>query len=259
MPKVVTTEEIIARSVAAWGDKYTYSKLVYVNSKTKVTVTCPEHGDFSLLPVSHTMNGCGCPTCHQIPRHMSKADFVAEAVATHGAKFDYSATVYTGMCNKIDIRCAEHGIFSQFANSHVQGAGCPYCSNLGRRDSSYYVEAFQKKHGDLYDYSHVQYLNSREKVAIRCYAHGMFYQLVGNHLKGQGCPLCKTFGYSAVAVMWLEYRAQQDGTFIQHANNGGERCFRFSNGQLIFVDGFSEEHNHAYEFLGGKHLSPQLC
>lgn len=30
------------------GNKYDYSKVNYVNSNTKVTITCPIHGDFSI-------------------------------------------------------------------------------------------------------------------------------------------------------------------------------------------------------------------
>lgn len=28
------------------GDKYDYSKVEYVNNKTKVCIVCPEHGEF---------------------------------------------------------------------------------------------------------------------------------------------------------------------------------------------------------------------
>ena len=41
---------------------YTYNNVEYKNSATNVTITCPEHGDFTQNPSSH-LNGRGCPLC----------------------------------------------------------------------------------------------------------------------------------------------------------------------------------------------------
>ena len=42
---------------------YDYSKTVYVNARTKVTIICPKHGEFEQLPSGH-LNGVGCPQCN---------------------------------------------------------------------------------------------------------------------------------------------------------------------------------------------------
>ena len=31
------------------GDKYDYSNTVYINSRTKFNIICPEHGEFKVL------------------------------------------------------------------------------------------------------------------------------------------------------------------------------------------------------------------
>lgn len=49
----VTTEEFIKRARAIHGDKYDYSKVVYVNTHTKVCIICPEHGEFWMTPANH--------------------------------------------------------------------------------------------------------------------------------------------------------------------------------------------------------------
>ena len=41
----MTTEEFILKAQAVHGDKYDYSKVEYVNNKTKVCIICPEHGE----------------------------------------------------------------------------------------------------------------------------------------------------------------------------------------------------------------------
>ena len=41
--KKLTTEEFIKRAKEVHGDKYDYSKVEYINSKTKVCIICPKH------------------------------------------------------------------------------------------------------------------------------------------------------------------------------------------------------------------------
>lgn len=44
------------------GDRYDYSKVEYINNKTKVVITCTEHGEFEQTPSNHLL-GRGCPEC----------------------------------------------------------------------------------------------------------------------------------------------------------------------------------------------------
>ncbi len=57
-----TTEEWIEKALEAHNGKYDYSKVIYVNSDTKVIITCPIHGDFSQNPSEH-LAGKGCSWC----------------------------------------------------------------------------------------------------------------------------------------------------------------------------------------------------
>ena len=43
-------DEFIFKARKVHGDKYDYSQVVYVNNKTNVTVICPEHGPFEVMP-----------------------------------------------------------------------------------------------------------------------------------------------------------------------------------------------------------------
>jgi len=45
-------------------------------------------------------------------------------------------------------------------------------------------------HGILYDYSKVNYKNTKTKVYIICHEHGIFYQFPYEHMRGSGCRLC---------------------------------------------------------------------
>lgn len=72
--KKLTTEEFIQRSIKVHGNKYDYSKVNYVNYNTKVTIICPEHGEFQQTPQEH-LRGSGCPKCNQ-----SKGEVLVENI-----------------------------------------------------------------------------------------------------------------------------------------------------------------------------------
>ena len=40
----LTTEQFIIKAMLFHGDKYDYSKVDYINNKTKITIICKEHG-----------------------------------------------------------------------------------------------------------------------------------------------------------------------------------------------------------------------
>jgi hypothetical protein len=54
-----TTEEFLAKAIEIHGNKYDYSKTVYIHNKVKVSVICYEHGEFLQAPNKH-LSGQGC-------------------------------------------------------------------------------------------------------------------------------------------------------------------------------------------------------
>ena len=53
-----------------------------------------------------------------------------------------------------------------------------------------FIERAKKVHGDKYDYSKVEYINSETKVCIICPIHGEFWQRPADHIRGIGCRFC---------------------------------------------------------------------
>jgi very-short-patch-repair endonuclease len=53
-----------------------------------------------------------------------------------------------------------------------------------------YIRDCQSIHENKYDYSLVDYKNTRSKIRIICKQHGVFLQLSKSHKQGQGCPSC---------------------------------------------------------------------
>ena len=58
----LTTAEFISKARLIHGDKYDYSKVHYVNSRTKVCIICPVHREFWQTPNDH-LSGRGCMNC----------------------------------------------------------------------------------------------------------------------------------------------------------------------------------------------------
>ena len=60
--KYITTDDFIEKAKGIHGDKYDYSKVVYINNRTKICIICPEHGEFWQTPDKH-LQGRGCSKC----------------------------------------------------------------------------------------------------------------------------------------------------------------------------------------------------
>jgi len=56
------TNKFIEKARKTHGDKYDYSKVEYVNIRTKIMIICKTHGEFQQIPDSH-LRGKGCPLC----------------------------------------------------------------------------------------------------------------------------------------------------------------------------------------------------
>lgn len=53
-----------------------------------------------------------------------------------------------------------------------------------------FIKKSNKTHNIKYDYSNVEYVDSRSYVEINCLIHGIFKQNASSHLRGSNCPDC---------------------------------------------------------------------
>src|ERR1700722_12695536 len=98
--------------------------------------------------------------------------FVERARKIHGDFYTYKRTNYIGHQNYMNIICPKHGIFSQLPVEHTKGRGCMKCSVEKRTSTTPdFIEKSKKIHGDLYDYSLVEYEHSHGYVKIICQVH----------------------------------------------------------------------------------------
>lgn len=123
--------------------------------------------------------------------------FIEKSLWQHGYVYDYSLAEYTGSQGKVTIICREHGSYTQRAADHSnKAAGCPQCKNesTGNRcrvSRHAFIEFSKEIHGDFYDYSGVDYINSRTPVKIICPLHGDFMKMPTLHTnRSSGCYEC---------------------------------------------------------------------
>ena len=125
--KKLTSEEFIIRSNHIHNNKYTYTDVDYINSKTRVMITCPIHGMFEQTP-NHHLRKRGCPNC-RVNKKSNTLDFIKKSNIIHNNRYDYSKVDYVNNSTKVDIFCHKHGIFKQNPNAHLCGQGCSLCNN----------------------------------------------------------------------------------------------------------------------------------
>lgn len=187
-----TTEQFIAEASALHKNKYQYTKTKYVNSKTKVTITCPDHGDFEQAAGSHLMKR-GCPKCAR-NINLTTPEFIERARQVHGDRYIYDKTVYMNQTTKLVITCPVHGDFEQLPNGHLRGQ-CTRCArDASNKAKNLTQEEFLSRcfdaHGTRYDYSKMVYTGIFNDILVICQEHGEFTQVASNHIRKKGCPDC---------------------------------------------------------------------
>lgn len=144
--RYMDTEYFIEKSNKIHDGKYSYEKTKYIRAKEKVIITCPMHGDFLQTPDAH-LSGQGCPICKKDNissafKHTNE-EFISKARNIHGDKYDYSKVSYINNRTKVCIICPKHGEFWQIPNSHLQGQGCPKCSeSLGEKKIDFILNKY---------------------------------------------------------------------------------------------------------------------
>ncbi|PYY34456.1 MULTISPECIES: hypothetical protein [unclassified Curtobacterium] len=132
-------DAFIAAATAKHDGKYDYSRVpeTFVNAHTKVTIGCPDHGDFDQEPNEHK-RGQRCPDCSG--RRNSRASvrgarFVTRAAGIHGNRYDYSAVAFVDQHTEVTIICRRHGPFLQRPTNHLDHggpSGCHRCAEERR-------------------------------------------------------------------------------------------------------------------------------
>lgn len=192
-------------------------------------------------------------------------DFISNSKDKHENIYDYSMITKDDIVNfgsKVNIICKNHGIFEQAVGNHLSGAGCTSCgienANLAKQRK--YSEEFKKKaneiFGDLYDYSKVIYVSSKQYIIIVCKKHGDFKMKPYAHITNKSnCPEC------AIEIRGEKKSCGHDDFIEKCKNYWGVDRFDYSktnyntNRDKICVK--CKQHNKEFIQLASAHLRGQ--
>lgn len=243
------TNSFITKSKLIHGNKYDYSLVIYTNNYSNVKIICPIHSIFEQTPKNH-LRGSNCPKCSSYTKtgkNLTKKSFIKKSIDKHGSKYDYSLVNYINSRSRVKIICPIHGEFLQIPHHHYSGRGCQKCSNNVKTLDDFINKSINY-HGIKYDYSNVEYVNTKTKVDIICPIHGVFTQTPKHHYNGSGCPKCKNSkGEKEIMNILQEFNIN----FITQK--------RFSDCRYKFplpFDFYLPEFNVCIEYDGVQHFRP---
>lgn len=247
------TNVFVEGSQRVHGDRYDYSRVLYVASDKEVEIGCRVHGYFRQVATVH-LKGHGCWKCANVlrgPRRITANEFLRRAFQQHGERYTYDMTTYTMCSADVHVVCPLHGTFHQLGTLHLQGHGCPTCGAQMPKRVVWTIEAFIERakaiHQDKYNYLSVCFTSIASRITIQCPKHGQFEQRVEHHLRGCGCPTCSKAGTSKISLEWLSvmrvvFACDDMMTFA----TGGE----YKLNGVGKLDGYSVGNNIAFEFHG---------
>ena len=184
--------------VSAYTGLYDFSASVYAGMNQKVTFICPSHGAVT-SDAKNMINGATCNKCALEARvgrnRLTKKKMLAKFYEKHGGLYDYSLCEYKGQETPVAIRCLTHGVFMQRPEDHWRGSGCPQCFHENRRGATQrdttesFIKKVQLAHGDNFDLSGIEYVNSQQDIEVVCTKHNKVCQTKPSWLVA-GCNPC---------------------------------------------------------------------
>ena len=173
-----------------------------MGARYNVNIRCKIHGVFTQMATNH-LGGKGCKECSRIKvakdQTSNTEEFIKKAKNVHGDKYDYSLVDYKNNRTHIEIICKIHGSFLQTPSDHLSGKGCKECGKEKSKEDTRsrimlskdeFIKRANNVHKNLYDYSKIEYVDTRTKIKIVCKIHGSFLQTPQKHMSGRGCPTC---------------------------------------------------------------------
>lgn len=260
--KKLTLNQFIIRANSVHDNFYDYSNAIYINQDTKIKVICPTHGEFEQRP-DHHLKGHECKLCstkknsNAIMQKMANL-FIKKAIKKCGNIYDYSKVKYVSAKEKVIIICPIHGEFLQTPDSHLHNHKCIKCSitenaDNQRKTTDEFIKDAKLIHGNLYDYTKVNYKGNKVKVEICCKEHGYFTQIPHNHLYGKGCNLCGNISTKERVI--ANILTDKNIQFIREKTFNG--CINPETNYKLRFDFYLPKYNTCIEYDGKQHFEPQ--
>lgn len=251
-------------------DRFGFDKCDYINNNTKVEIFCKKHNEyFKVTPTNFLRKDSkGCPKCMvENTVITNNENFISRSKVIYGDKYDYSKTNYINTTEKVTLICNKHNhefqVTPSYFLSKVVDNYCPICikEKKPRLSLDEYIFRSRSIHGEnTYDYSKVNYINSKKNIELICNKHNHSFLIrADSHLdRVRGCPICAnenniSLGEKNIMKLLIEndikYETQKK---FSNCVNINELRFDFylpDYNLCIEYDG--EQHFKSVEYFGG--------
>ena len=194
MPKgyKLTTEKVIEQFKKVHGSRYDYSKVDYKNGQSKITIICPDHGEFKQIPQSHK-KGFGCLKCANENKKFSHKDYICKL---QKVKHTNLQTIEKYKKNNISILhicldCGHKFKASPHSILHKK-TGCSSCYHSRNRftQEEYKNKLRNKTEGKICNIE--PYKNIKTKIKHKCLICGNIWKSKPHNILvcNTGCPEC---------------------------------------------------------------------
>lgn len=109
-----------------------------------------------------------------------------------------------------------------------------------------FIKRAREVHGDKYDYSKTEYVDTHTKVCIISPIHGEFWQTPNTHLNGNGCKKCK------ISHLENEIRLFLEKNSIKYEEQKTFKWLKYKKEQ--YLDFYLPDYNIAIECQGEQHF-----
>lgn len=235
-----TTEQFIIKAAKVHGDKYSYDKVDYKNSRTKIEIYCKECCKYFLQSPDDHLQNYGCKQCgirkcrtnsNKTPGvKLDKKEFIRRSILKHSNKFNYDKVVYINSKTNVILLCNIcNTYFQQIPIKHMSGRGCKICNRKRTTINmtttlTEFINRSKEYHGDSYEYDKVSINSIDKNVQIKCKFHNEYFlQSYMRHMNGSGCYKCSLLSRGTIRRTTLSI-------FIEKSQQiYGHNIFDYSN------------------------------
>lgn len=218
----LTTEIVIDNCKKVYGDKYDYSKVNWIDSDHKITITCHVHGDFETNYFDF-LKGHECPKCYEENNRLKNEKTFKENIQKlnnnkiifpKDFKYINSYTnvkiIYDGEVIERDPHTLLKGkVLSKNDKEEIKRiAGVKKSktrwTNLENELDNLYGDSL------VFDKNQIDFIKSGEtdenfEMDVKCKKHGKFRRSLFKIINGYGCPSCMYKKTSAAEKEIVDY------------------------------------------------------
>lgn len=223
------TDKFIAKSKEYHGDKYDYSKSIYVNKRTKIEIVCPIHGSFYPRAGDHMQKrGGGCQQCSLDSRSIAYTIPISIWKKRLASKHSHITLLsnQTGYHTKALFNCQTHGEFEAYLGDITNHRYlCPTCyKELDHQKQSIRPNLLDKQAQLYYVYI----------PSLDMYKLGVTTQKLSRRLVGMEFTVILTVSYFYTEAIEIEYYLHK--SLLNYRYKGEKKLLKDGSTELYTVN-----------------------